>query len=369
MLRLGLIGTGYGLEVQAEAIKYNHIFKLVSVCDKDSKTAKEAKKTTGFKTWYNDWMQLVDNDNLDIICITTPNHMHYKMAKYALEQDKHIICASPFTLTVEEAEELTSLANQKNKVCVVDHHLNFLPARKYVIRLIKEGKAGSIHTVERNHHTKAAYSHDEAYNWKHSKDCGGGLFYQNAAHDVDFLLRAIGGIHKVCVNMHTAFTKAVDANGDQQKVTSDDSYQMQLRFHKGATAMISASSTSPFREVNEFIFHGDSGSIVLNNDNEIIFFDKEGKRERIAIPPNFQITSLPGHKQRSPFYMFTEVIATAIYNESPVTPTFDEAVHIQRVLNAGLDSNKYHQWIEVGTDADKPVENPQSSQSVDKIFE
>lgn len=369
MLRLGLIGTGYGLEVQAEAFKYNHIFKLESVCSKDASEAKKAKKTVGFKTWYNDWNQLISSDKLDVVCISTPNHLHYKMAKTALEQDKHVICSAPFTLTVAEAEELTALANQKNKVCVVDHHMNLMPARKYLMRLLKDGKVGAIHTVERTLHNGTTYQNNVAYNWKQSADCGGGLFFNTASHDIDFLLRAVGGIHKVSLNMHTAFNKIIDEDGNAHVASADDSYQMQIRFHKGVKGIISASSTSPMRDVNEFIFHGSEGSLLLNKDNEIIFFDKDGKRERIAIPPNFQITSLPGHKQRSPFYMFTETVATAIYNDTSVTPTFDEAVHIQRVLQAGLDSNKYHQWIEVGTEISKPSETTPSSQSVDKIFE
>lgn len=369
MLRLGLIGTGYGLEVQAEAFRYNHIFKLVSVCSDDAKEAKSAKREAGFSTWYTDWKQLIDRDKLDVISICTPNHLHYEMAKYALERDKHIICASPFTTTAKEAEELAEIANSKGKVCVVDHHMNFLPARKYIIKLLRDGKAGAISTVERNLFTKEQFMSYRPRTWRDVSEFGGGLYLQNASHDVDYLLRALGGVHKVSLNMHTSRDQRKDAQGASYSVSADDSFQMFLKFHKGATAIISQSATSPNRETNEFIFHGDKGSLILNNDNEIVFYTLKGEKERIAIPPNFQITSLPGHRQRSPFYMFTETIATAVYNETPVTPTFDEAVHIQRVIQAGLDSNKYRQWIEVGVDIQVVQQPDQEKQTINKIFE
>ncbi len=369
MLRLGLIGTGFGLEVQADAFKYNHIFKMVSVCSKNAAEAKVAKKAAGFSTWYDDWKTLIDKDKLDIVSICTPNYLHYEIAKYAIENDKHVICAAPFTTTAKEAEELAELANRKGKVCVVDHHLNFLPARKFVIKLLKDGKVGRVFTVERNYFSRDRFFPETEKKWQNSAELGGGLFFRNACHDVDYLLRAVGGVKKVSLNTHTARATVQNSEGELTNITADDSFQFHIAFHNGSRGIISQSATSPNKETNEFIFHGEKGSLLLNNDNEIVFYDLNGEKERIAIPPNFQITSLPGHRQRSPFYMFTEVIATAIYNESPVTPTFDEAVHIQRVIQAGLDSNKYHQWIEVGSDISITNQPQQQSQSVNKIFE
>lgn len=373
MLKTGLLGTGYGVDVFAPAFRTNHLFKLSSVYSRDTRRAKEVKKSLGFKRYYDDWAKLIEEGDLDLVCIATPVHTHYEIAKYAIENGLHVIIAAPFSLTTKEAEELAELANQKEVIGIVAHHFNFFPARKYVTRMIRDGKIGVPMHVHRLFRTSNKLIYEATQSWKFNKQFGGGTMNIIGSHDIDFLLRGIGGIHRVQAVKQRVYTERQNREGEVFPCTADDAYQVNLDFHNGAKAAVSGSSVYPGKEANEFLFYGTEGLLTLRDDNEILFYDRNGKKERVAIPPNYQITNLPGHKESSPFFMLIEAMASAIYNGTEVTPTFDEAVHVQRVINSAHRSADEHSWIEIGAEeVDQSTSADQKEttgrQQIDKIY-
>lgn len=372
MLKTGLIGTGYGAEVFAPAFRNNQFYKLTSVFSGDSKRAKSIRKSLGFKRSYDNWAQLIEDSDLDIVCIATPVYTHYEIAKYALENNKHLILAAPFTLQVNEALELADLAAQKGLLGVVAHHLNFFPARKYITHLIKNGKIGVPTHVHRLYRTASKLMHKTTQSWKFNKKLGGGTLNIIGSHDIDFLLRVIGGIHKVNAFTELMYAERQNQNDELFQCSADDAFRMNIEFHNGAKAALSASSVYPGKEANEFLFYGTEGLLTLRDDNEILFYTREGNKERIAIPPNYQTTSLPGQKEISPFYMLLESVASAIHKGTEVTPTFDEAVHVQRAIHTAHYSADTYNWIEIGSEE---LENPgnastqsSSNRQIDKIY-
>lgn len=370
MLNVGILGTGFGLEVLAPAFHSNSVFQISAIYSREAARAKDAKRKLGVRKYYNDWKELIDNSGVDLVCIATPNHTHYEIAQYALKQNKHIVMAAPFAMHADEAEKLSALANEKSLVGVVSHHYNFFPARRFVTRLVKEGKVGVVKTVVRRYSSFNRYDQPAVPRWRYSSQMGGGVLNALGSHDVDYLLRTIGGIHKVNAELQTHITQRSDDTDAYVVCTADDGYQVEMHFHNGVKATMSVNAAQPGRNLNDFAFYGTEGALVLNNDSEVLFYDSDGNRERLAIPPNYQITNLPGHRESSPFYMLAETVASAIYNDSSVSPTFEEAVHIQRVIDAAHASNGKERWVEIGTSKDQVKQiHPSSSQTIDKIYE
>lgn len=372
MLKTGLIGTGYGANVFAPAFHTNQFYKLTSVYSSDAKRAKSIKKSLGFKRYYDNWAKLIDDGGLDLVCIATPVHAHYEIAKYALENNLHVIIAAPFTLKLNEAIELSNLASKKDLIGVVSHHSNLFPARKYVTNLIKNGKIGIPTQVHRLYRTSHKLKYKTTQSWKFNRELGGGTLNIVGSHDIDYLLRVIGGMQKVETVLQQMYQERLNENDEVFQCTADDAFQMNIDFHNGTQATMSGSSVYPGKEKNEFLFYGTEGLLTLREENEILFYDKDGDKERIAIPPNYQTTNLPGHKEISPFYMLLEFIASSIHKGTEVTPTLDEAVHVQRVINSAHRSARTHEWIEIGSDEvdSSGFDQSQSSpdQQIDKIY-
>lgn len=86
-------------------------------------------------------------DGIDYVVVVTPNVSHYPVCKAFLEAGIHVSCDKPLCLTVEQAEELEKLAEEKNLLFLVTYTYMGHVTAKHIKRFIAEGKLGKIRTV------------------------------------------------------------------------------------------------------------------------------------------------------------------------------------------------------------------------------
>jgi len=92
-----------------EGIELEAILSTPRSLDKAEALAKQY----GLSQATSDYEAILSNPEVDTIYVGTPNHTHYDYAKKALLAGKHVICEKPFTLHLEEFEELAKLAQEK----------------------------------------------------------------------------------------------------------------------------------------------------------------------------------------------------------------------------------------------------------------
>lgn len=86
----------------------------------------------------------VFKSDADAVVIATPVFSHFDLAKKALESGKHVLVEKPLTYKVEDAEYLINLANQKNKLLMVDHTYVYNPAVWKIKSLVEDGTIGNL---------------------------------------------------------------------------------------------------------------------------------------------------------------------------------------------------------------------------------
>ncbi|MCF0141902.1 MAG: Gfo/Idh/MocA family oxidoreductase [Parasporobacterium sp.] len=86
-------------------------------------------------------------DGINLVSITTPNKSHYEIAKCFLEHGIHVACEKPLCFTVEQAEELVKLAEEKNLVFGVTYTYSGYTMVKVAKEMIDSGKIGEIASV------------------------------------------------------------------------------------------------------------------------------------------------------------------------------------------------------------------------------
>lgn len=351
MLQTALIGTGIGTEVYAPIIEAHSHYQLHTVVSQDFGEAKTVKKKFKAKNASDDWKEVVADPEIDVVFICTPPYSHFEIAHRALEQGKHILITPPMAMDANEAEVLTDLAEQKNLYAVVDQQKTYQSARKYVQQLIREGKIGSLTRISRTLKSKERFSNKASGIWRWKQASGGGVMAEQLSIDFDFLLRVSGGVHSIQALRSTVIPERINTDGTHIEVDSDDQFYCEARFHNDVRATMLVHKASPGRSIDEIVFYGTEGVLVLSNDTDAIFYnyDNPDKRDRLAIPPRFQIHSVPGTISYASNYFLVDLLSSAIFNDTPISPTFDEALHIRRIIDAAQKSSNEQRWIEIGS--------------------
>lgn len=90
---------------------------LYAIASRDVQSARQTAQKYNFKKAYGSYQELVDDPEIDIIYVSTPNGLHYEWASKSLNAGKHVLCEKPFTSNAEEARKLVELAKEKNLIC------------------------------------------------------------------------------------------------------------------------------------------------------------------------------------------------------------------------------------------------------------
>lgn len=139
-MNVALIGYGYWGINLAKTIHNSSDIELVSIFDNDINRINDAKKLYEFNTVTSlDELFALD---IEAVFIATPPASHHKVAKQALESNKHIFVEKPFTLNLEDAYELIELAEERKLKYMVDHIFIYSEPVKYLKKNLE--KLGDI---------------------------------------------------------------------------------------------------------------------------------------------------------------------------------------------------------------------------------
>lgn len=160
-LRYGQVGGDLNAfigGVHRKAIAINEMAELAAGCFSGSDPEKNNScgKHYGLQEdrIYESYLQMAEKegkrtaDRLDFVVICTPNNTHYHVAKAFLEQDFHIACEKPLCFTVEQAEELSRLAKQKDVLFCVTYTYTGYNMVKQAKEMIEDGAIGDIIDVK-----------------------------------------------------------------------------------------------------------------------------------------------------------------------------------------------------------------------------
>lgn len=111
-MKIGTIGTGFIVEDFLKAIAQISDVNCVAVYSRTAEKGEKVARYFGIDTVYTNLDEMLSDENINFIYVASPNSLHYKHTRKALEMGKHVICEKPFTTTVEEAKDLINLAKE-----------------------------------------------------------------------------------------------------------------------------------------------------------------------------------------------------------------------------------------------------------------
>ncbi len=124
--------------------------KIVALCDvDDARAAKNYKKFPAWMPKFRDYRVMLDrmDKQIDAVVISTPDHMHYPIAAWAIAKGKHVYCQKPLTRTIWEAEELKRLANEAGVITQMGNQGHTNEGWRLIKEWYESGLLGQIEDI------------------------------------------------------------------------------------------------------------------------------------------------------------------------------------------------------------------------------
>ncbi|WP_429164099.1 Gfo/Idh/MocA family protein [Aeromonas rivipollensis] len=158
-LRLGMVGGGQGAFIGAvhrlAARMDDHYELLAAALSADPANARSSALALGLDPAraYEDYARMAQaeaarSDGIEVVAITTPNHLHAPVARAFLEAGIHVICDKPLALTLAEGEELARLARQRRRLFALTHTYSGYPMVRHARELVAAGELGELRYVQ-----------------------------------------------------------------------------------------------------------------------------------------------------------------------------------------------------------------------------
>jgi len=182
IFKLGIVGAGSFSMFSTDAFLQNQAISLAGVYDVNSE--RSAAFSSKYHTRiYHSMDEILGDDEVDLIYISTPPNLHFEHTKSALLAGKHVICEKPAALEPSHALELYDLAGKSDLLYVVNLMQRYNPLYQKISKLIESKLLGEfLHGYFEN------YASDEALNpghWMWNPDISGGIFIEHAVHFFD----------------------------------------------------------------------------------------------------------------------------------------------------------------------------------------
>jgi predicted dehydrogenase len=188
MIRVALASYGMSGEVfHAPLIDASPHFELYKVLERNHSKSKEHYPEVQIVRSFDD---ILNDAQVDVVVVNTPNIYHYEMGKQALEAGKHVVMEKPFTNTSEEARKLITLAEEKGKILTVFQNRRFDSDFMTVQKVINSNMLGYL--VEYEAHYDRYRNFIQQNTWKEESGPGSGILYNLGSHMIDQALVLFG---------------------------------------------------------------------------------------------------------------------------------------------------------------------------------
>lgn len=162
-------------------------FKVTSVLQRSNDDALDDFKNI---TIYRNLKDLLKDDSIDLVIITTPNHLHFDQAFECLSADKHVVVEKPFTISTEQSERLIRVARDRERVLTVFQNRRWDGDYFTLKKIIEEGRVGTILEFESSYNRFRRLKKEEV--WRETDIEGGGILYDLSPHLIDQALQLFG---------------------------------------------------------------------------------------------------------------------------------------------------------------------------------
>jgi len=280
-IRIGVIGLGYLGKFHYQKYKASKLVKLTSVVDTniDNHALVAEKSISKFKK-YQDIV-----DHVDAVSIVTPTSSHFKIAKYFLEKNIHVLLEKPMTETVAQAKKLNNIAKKNNCILQIGHLEQFNPAIRKIRKSNCKPQFIEVHRL---------------------------CQFNPRANDVDVVLDLMIHDIDIVLSLIDKPIKNIEVSGKKILTKLTDIANVRIKFEDNIVANLTASRISTKNERKMRIFSDSSYYSIdfINNELKQVVKDKKN---------NFKIKDFSFKKTDVLYEEINNFIKTCLGKEKSMT--------------------------------------------------
>ncbi|MBC7947399.1 MAG: Gfo/Idh/MocA family oxidoreductase [Chitinophagaceae bacterium] len=252
MLNIGILGLGEGRSTISAALQSDKL-RLKMICDKDVELCRTRADEFKVYDYTDDYDEMLNDSEIDIVAIYTPDHLHAEHIKRALQSNKHVVCTKPFIDDLANANELIALQRKTGKKVFVGQSSRFFEPYRRQRKDYEEGLIGDLITIESHYNAdhrwflKKKWALEKSFKW----------LYGGLSHPVDFIRYYLPDIEEVMGY------GMISDNGRIAGLKNEDTMHFIFKATDGRIARVSGSYTGPTQPVKR-----DSGMTCILRGTE-----------------------------------------------------------------------------------------------------
>ncbi len=345
-LKVGVVGLRMG-EGHLQALATHPRAEIRAVCDPVQERADEMAAQYQAPGIYADYQQMLDKEELDGVCIATPNRLHAPMVREAIRRGLHVMCEKPLTMDTEEARDLLKLA----RAAGITHSTNFSnrpnPTVKYVKRVLDAGDLGRVYEIHLTYHQDWMSDPASPFVWRNSRaDGGSGAPGDIGSHMLDLSRYFLGEITAVSADMAIMIPERPLPDGGRATVDAYDMAFAHLHYACGTRGLLRVAQTNRGRcDLKRVELYGEKASLVLEMDrgvNRVLRADEptewrgDSFREVFVHDPHIRIWGGNIHEW-----------VDAALERREMSPSFEDGLRAQEIIDAAVQSHEQRRWVQL----------------------
>ncbi len=267
-VQIGLVGSRFISSIHAESLRRVPDAEILAVASPTPQHVQSFAQEHRIEHWFTDYRKMLELDELDLVVLGLPNHLHCEATEAAAAAGKHVVVEKPMAPSLAECDRMIDACARANVKLMYAEELCFAPKYVRLKQLADEGALGDVFLV------KQSEKHDGPHApWFWDVDqSGGGVMLDMGCHGIEFARWMLG---KPAI---TSVYCDLKRNMHADKTRGDDTSLLIVDFEGGATAYIEESWAKLGGMDDRAELHGTGGVAYadLIHGNAIEAYSKSG---------------------------------------------------------------------------------------------
>ena len=366
-IKAAVVGTGFIGVVHVEALRRLGV-EVTGIVGSTPERAAEKARAAALPDPYPSFEAMLEDPAVDVVHLTTPNHLHYPQVRDTLAAGKHVVCEKPLAMTSEETGELLRLAEESGLVHAVNFNIRYYAQNQEARTRVQAGEIGDVRLISGGY-LQDWLLLDTDWNWRLDPAAGGSLRAVGdiGSHWLDLVTYITGrhveavmadlttfiGVRKQPTGPVETFSGAAAGETVDTPMETEDTAGILLRLTGGARAVATISQVSAGRKNRlHWEIDGSQSALAWHSEApEELWIGHRGRPNELLL--NERGDYPPGHAEGFPdtfkrlYRNVYGAVASGGPPDDPDYPTFADGHEEALIADAVARSHAERRWVEL----------------------